>query len=614
LTWLIWVRRFTPDPAAWLADAFGIGLALTAAMGMLTFFSGWVVSGGFLALVYSLLGLAFVIGLLIRVFGGMEKSAGVAAEPAISDTQIQLHPPSHWLRLGLWLPLLIFGALLVFRFIQSAELALPAWVDSVHHALLVRLIAEAGRVPASFEPYMPVSLYYHFGFHANAALFSRLAQLTAEQSLLIFGQIVNAVVGLAVYRLAIALWGDWRRGVVAMVFVGFIFQMPGYYLTWGRYTLLTGLILLALAMAAAVELSRAPGWHRAILLAVFTLGTLLVHYFAAILLAVFYALVLIARFWTSGRRNWRDRPIWLLLGSGLAAVIISSPWLLHVLRESQAFISLNVVTPGQDLDAAYFSNYWGYLGFLLGPRRSHLVHSLALALFMLLAWRPPNRVLAVWTLIIGVLSLPWGLHLEPFRPDHGVIIAFLPAALFFGDFFGSLLDTRVEPRLWIQIRIYLAVLFVLLVGWGIRDMRRIVNPITNFAKQADLEALHWIDENVPQDARFFINTTRWLGGAYRGIDGGWWIQPVTGRETIVPPLLYIQGDVDWVWDVIEQGGKAAALQGCTPEFWDLTDELGLDYVYLGLSPGAVTLEQLQLCPGVELIYTSGGVHVFQLHR
>ena len=112
---------------------------------------------------------------------------------------------------------------------------------------------------------------------------------------MIFGQFLNAFVSLAMYRLGMTLWNDRRRAVIAMLLTGFVFQMPGYYLTWGRYTLLTGLGIMILGMAAALDVIRSSNdrfphdREAAARLTVYVAGVLITHYFAAGLLALFFA-------------------------------------------------------------------------------------------------------------------------------------------------------------------------------------------------------------------------------------------------------------------------------------------------------------------------------------
>ncbi|HLF89937.1 MAG TPA: hypothetical protein VI451_13385, partial [Anaerolineales bacterium] len=270
------------DLASRLADAVGISLAFPAMIGLGSFLFGWRFSGTAVVWVYGLVGLAVLVG----VFRWMRRRKD-NEQRAMSNEQLPI--TKYRLPIINFLPLLLFALLLAFRFYQARDLVVPAWVDSVHHVLLVRLFLETGGVPPTIEPYIQAPLIYHFGFHVNAALFAFFGRLSLDQAVLIFGQVINAFVSLAIYRLGMAMWQDWRRAVVTMLLTGFVFQMPAYYLTWGRYTLLTGLSLMILGMAAALEVvqspgngvSRPPGVDSVPRLAVLVSAVLLTHYFAA---------------------------------------------------------------------------------------------------------------------------------------------------------------------------------------------------------------------------------------------------------------------------------------------------------------------------------------------
>src|SRR5205823_2189039 len=56
----------------------------------------------------------------------------------------------------------------------------------------------------------------------------------------------------------------------------------------------------------------------------------------------------------------------------------------------------------------------------------------------------------------------------------------------------------------------------------------VLNQGTILVTQADVDAIAWIARYTPPNARFLINAASWLG-ADRGIDGGWWLMPLTGR-------------------------------------------------------------------------------------
>ena len=80
------------------------------------------------------------------------------------------------------------------RALQVRELIVPAWVDSVHHTVITRLISDLGRIPSSYEPYLAVSdMHYHYGFHANAAALGWLCGLPSHQAVLLLGQVLNAL-------------------------------------------------------------------------------------------------------------------------------------------------------------------------------------------------------------------------------------------------------------------------------------------------------------------------------------------------------------------------------------------------------------------------------------
>ena len=84
----------------------------------------------------------------------------------------------------------------------------------------------------------------------------RLAGLPLAPTMLWTGQALNALHGLSVAALATYLWRRPIAGVVAALVVGLLSIMPAYYVSWGRYTQLTGLLLLPPLVAARCCRSR----------------------------------------------------------------------------------------------------------------------------------------------------------------------------------------------------------------------------------------------------------------------------------------------------------------------------------------------------------------------
>lgn len=620
--WLVWFPGGRADFFERLADAVGLSIALTALFGLAAFFLdlSWL-SEGFLTWAALGLLLVFLLGLLIR-------------PPSRSDA-----PGSRrWLNLAAGLlGWLILAGLVVWRLYQARSLALPAWVDSVHHTLIVRLILENGGLPATFDPYIPVKFAYHYGFHLIAALFSLWARSLPADTLLWFGQVINALIALSVYRLGKGLWQDIRPAAAAALLVGFAFQMPAYYLTWGRYTLLTGLVVLPLAMAAAVQVSkgsaRAGDWLRLVLL---TAGVALSHITALLLLGFFIGLLLIFRLLSrlAGiRRNKRGEAIvekeaalaspparprlldglWQPASAALLGLGLSAPWLVRIWQQSGSQAALRVVTP---LDSSQLS-YGEYILYLIGPRHNEIILGLAGVGLIAALFKRPARLLAGWALLLALLALPWGLRLDPIRPDHMAIVLFLPAALLIGELVASGLSLSARLHLaWLRLALQAALIAAVLAltGWGAWSTRDVINPVTVFTDAADVAAIRWVDQNTPKDARFMINTTLWMGSTYRGVDGGYWLLPAAGRETLLPPVFYVYGSKEYVGEITRWAERASRLSACDEQLWSLIEEARADFLYLHEGRGALQPGALANCPGLVPVYRRDGVYIYEINK
>ncbi|NCC32493.1 MAG: hypothetical protein EOM24_10800, partial [Chloroflexia bacterium] len=112
-------------------------------------------------------------------------------------------PSPQWPLMAL-LTLAVFGFTLLQRMAEIDGLALPPWVDSVHHTLMVRIAVETGLAPHSLEPYLPVNdLPYHWGYHVVIATLVRLSGVPPVDTILLTGQIFNALHTLTVASLAL---------------------------------------------------------------------------------------------------------------------------------------------------------------------------------------------------------------------------------------------------------------------------------------------------------------------------------------------------------------------------------------------------------------------------
>jgi len=615
LTWLVWFPALEQDSIQQLAGAIGLSISLSALTAQFLFVLGWHLSAISVVALYALLGFLTVLGLLRRrspTGHRRQQKPKLGAGLPLPFCRIHMR----WHRAGATvLSLGLFMLLLFWRFYQVRNLALPAWVDSVHHALIVRLILEKGGLPQDLLPDLPVPFYYHFGFHVVASLFAFWTRLSPAQSILILGQILNAAVALSVYRLGMAIWSDRRRAGLAAVLVGFVSEMPAYYASWGRYTLLTGMLLLPLAMSTALEVRHERRQaHYIAELAMLTAGVLLSHYLAGLLLAIFFLVIGTQVIWVRLRRGKVCTAHWWALGLGAAGgLALASPWLWRVLVFAGSFASgSKLVLPLQPAGQENWEAQWSYSWSLLGPMHNHALVLFSLGGLITAAFRPRARGLALWGAILALESSPWGLRLSPFRPDHFAIVLFLPVCLLASDLFVGVWQVLRDVRPSWAARAILVGAVLSLSVWALQDTASVVNPATVLATPADMKALSWIEDHTPLDARFLINVTPWQAGAYRGVDGGYWILPYTQRQTVLPPAMYTWEEKDEVARINQLAEQTSHLESCTAQFWDLVRATGVTYLYATSDRGTLRPEKLASCPRLRLAYQADGVFIWQV--
>jgi len=511
---------------------------------------------------------------------------------------------------------------LVWRFWQARELILPNWVDSQHHVLIVRKMIEYGGLPSTLEPYLPGPFYYHFGFHSVAALFSVLSGLDPAASVLVLGQAISACVGLAVYALAKQLGKDWRIGLLAALFVTFATKMPGYYLSWGRYTLLIGVMILPVAMAEVMQVmeNRDHGWKFGQIgwleqigwigqlagLSLLTAGTLLSHYFTAFLFVFF--LILLALQWLietviTKSANWQS--IGSVVISTFSGLVLVSRWYYRIFIYSSA-ASRPVL---RVMETATLKGSWDYFAYLVGPISGYILLGLGLIGFFLSAFKTKKYYFAAWAASILFLALPTGFRLMNFRYDYYALVVFIAIAVA-SAFTIVLVFDKLITKKTLSNSLILLVGFALIICGASQNLNAI-NSETVLATNSDILALDWIEKHTPEDARFFINTVGWSQNTYRGVDGGGWIMPITGRWSIVPTVFYpMSGDDDFVQNTANLGSRASSITECGEDFWALVNDAQLGYLYIKEGVGSLQPTALMSCEGIEQLIHIEDVHIY----
>ncbi len=544
---------------------------------------------------------------------------------------------------------LIFALTLWNRFAQIEGLAFPPWVDPVHHALLIRVAAETGMAPLSLEPYLPVQdLPYHWGYHVTIATLLRLSGLDLPRTLLVSGQILNALNALTVAGLALSLWRRPLAAPVAALIVGLVSLMPAYYLSWGRYTQLAGLLMLpglAIAWNAALH-HRGRGWWLAVALCL--AGLNLVH-----IRMLIFGLLLMAALglvWAAGQ-PWAALRARLpgVLAAVAAAVALTAPWLALIInRALLPAAAAGELAGGGSYNALNENLLW------IAPNR--LLVALALGGALLALWRRERAgaALLIWVGLLVLATNPWLLgyalpaagavalingllrrapllalasavllllnpalvtlpYLWLLPNDVLVISLFLPLALLIGG--GAALALRrveeTRPRLRPFLMPATAVVALALGLWGANNSRSVINPVTLLVRPGEPAALAWAAAETPPDARFLVNAAPWLPGARRGADGGWWLLPLAGRWTSAPPVVYVYGAPEYVAHVNAMADTVIGYgPGQEQAIFDLIRAEGITHIYLVDGSGPLQAGLFAGRPGFVQVYGRDGVTIF----
>ncbi len=588
----------------WLPDAWARwGLALALSLALLPLAWQWVTWLGLalpsLALnaVYILIGAVVVV----RALRAAWAARGEWARP--SATAVLLTG--------------VLGVGLVARLLAAQALTLPAWVDSAHHYVIARLLDETGRVPANYAPLLPVDTFtYHFGVHAAVVAFHRLTALPLAEAFLFLGQVLNGLMPLALYALVVIATGRPGAGLAAAFCVGWLSLFPAYYLSWGRYTQLAGLLVLAPLLglvwravapdSAATQSSRTPwnvlGW--ASLLAG---GLALVHY----RVLAFFATYVWAALAAGRRGGWRRA---LLLGT--AAVLAAAPWLW---RLGERWIVPTVQAPAAVISPA------GYNDFPVGYFTSLLERGWIGAALLSLAWGLWRRERWLWAMAgwiavtLALLNLGSGSWLV--NNNAWAISLFVPGAALAGwgcaEAWSGLTRWRRAPGLLRPVAGALltaagAGLLAYAGSLGLRAQVATLNATTVLTTPDDLDALHWVAANTPPEAVFVVNSWLWQTSVYAGPDGGYWVWPYTSRRTTMPPVDYTYQPA-WEAEVRAFNERLARVKDANaPETLALWRAAGATHVFIGARGGGLKPEWFVDSPNYDLLYSNGADWVFAI--
>jgi hypothetical protein len=519
----------------------------------------------------------------------------------------------------------VFALVLGVRIFVVRDLVAPMWGDGYHHTMISQLLVDNGGLFDSWEPYAPLTTFtYHFGFHANVALFHWLSGDSVIHSVIWIGQILNALAVLALYPLALKVSeGNRWAGVGAVLVAGLLSPMPMSYVNWGRYTQLAGQVILPVLVSTSWHVLNASRreWRLVVLNWVMICGLALTHY----RVLVFYVVFVLAWLALSLRRGrWRGslvRVLWL----GIGSAALFTPWLLRAWGGGIARLVERQLTTAPSRLAAYTQDYnaIGDLSSFLSPMGwLLLVAAVAVGLWQR---RRGMLVVSLWWFLLLITSNPAWVHL----PGSGVVSNFALFIAVYVPFSVSIADsTRLVQALGSRRRLALLLMLVFAVALGVLGARVQIDNV-GIAQHAlvtgsDLQAMEWIAENAPEDARFLVNSFFAYGErAVVGSDAGWWLPLLAARSNTVPPLNYRTEAGRWPgygeW-VEEENRRLHDVDLADAASGALLSELEVTHIYIGRQRGRVNYDGPDvLDPDMLLesaccrpIYHYDGVWVFEV--
>ena len=412
--------------------------------------------------------------------------------------------------------LLLFSISIPVRLLFVSKAILPSYFDSAqHYALIKNILGNNSNL---------TTIYYHLGFHFLAAFITSLVQASITKTMLIFGQMILAVMPVSFFFLTRHETKSNLAGILAVIFAAFGWYMPAHAVDWGKYPALMSLGLIPFGLSLAYLSARVKDTlslqKRRFVYGMFGLS-ILVSGFAHSRSVIIFMIAFLA--WIIS--TWQQRL--QRLGQYLVFLVI----IISIIAEI-------IFIQSQDVFAPLFDPY-----FNKGLWITVLV--IVLSIFAIRAY--PQFAIACVTAISFLLAslfipvpgwLPGYANLTLLDRPYVEMILYMPFTLLGGLGLAGLEKYLSNAQLRFSISL-MAIGVVLIHAVVTYDFYP--SDCCVIAGNDDIAAMEWMNQRLPSDARIGISTTTLKVlvsesfEGYVGSDAGIWIAPFINRVTIALP-------------------------------------------------------------------------------
>lgn len=503
---------------------------------------------------------------------------------------------------------------LVVRIIPINNIFVGPGSDSYHHTLIVQLIIENGGIPASYEPYAPLSSFtYHFGFHSIVAFIYWLSGIDPAKLVLYTGQVLNGFFVLSIFIFVDRLFKDRNMALLSSFIVGLVSVFPAYLINWGRFTSLTGMVILPIAFLLFIESIKMEKRDiKILILSGMVLSGLFLTHYRIIIAAFSFLMVYILYELYSNRDNLKREKEIIIRCSviGITAIILLFPWFIHLINNSRIISEL----PNT-------ANYYSLerIGSAVGYYSNTLLLILSLS-GILAGISRRNKyiiIISVWVSILIAFSNPYWIKL----PCSGcldfvtvVTLLFFPLSITC-SYFIIFLSEKIKMTKSKYMIIFLIIILVLVPISAIK-ISEVFDTSSVYIEKSDIEAMNWIEANTSYDTVFLTNSIdfNWNKDFVIGIDGGSWIPLLANRKVIIPPMTYLIENAyeNNYTEKVKSISKASESINSYSSIQFLIEN-NVTYVYFGgRNYGNLQLQNLQNNPYLEPVYSKDGVWIFKI--